>query len=77
MMRTAGTAREAVDLLRSQSYSHVLIYDLGVRLVRDKENAFEVGDWEELERFTEIELQVVQHFDDTYTLYSIPPSSGE
>jgi hypothetical protein len=77
LMRTAGTAQEAADLLRSQDFTHVLIYDLGVRLIRDKENAFEVGDWEELERFQEAELQVVQHFDDTYTLYAVPPFSDE
>ena len=72
LMRTVGDASEVVSLLRAQGFTHVLIYDFGVQLVRDKENMLEPEDWEELERFREEELRVFQQYYDAYTLYKIP-----
>lgn len=77
MMRTVGSAQEVTSILRSEGYTHVLLYDLGVRLVRDTDNLFEPGDWEELERFKNDELQIVKQLADTYTLYAIPLSTQE
>ncbi len=72
LMRTVGEAGEVVSLLRTQGFTHVLIYDFGVQLVRDKDNMLEPEDWEELERFREEELRVLQEYHDAYTLYEIP-----
>ncbi len=72
LMRTIGEAGEVVSLLRSQGFTHVLIYDFGVQLVREKENMLELEDWEELERFRKGELRVLQEYHDAYTLYEIP-----
>ncbi len=77
LMRTTGGASDAVALLQMQGYSHVLIYDFGVQLVRDADNLLESEDWKELDRFREVELRVVQQYRDAYTLYEIPPTARE
>ncbi len=77
LMRTVGGSDEAISLLRSQNYTHVLIYDLGIQLVLSSDNFLEPEDWEELRVFRDEELDVVQNFDGVYTLYKIPPTIDE
>jgi hypothetical protein len=77
LMRTTGGAREVASLLQTQGYTHVLIYDFGVELVRDTDNLLEAHDWEELERFREEELRVVHEYHDAYTLYELFPTTQE
>ncbi len=77
LMRTAGGADEAVSQLRSQNYTHVLVYDLGVQLVLEAANFLEPEDWEELEDFRDDELDFVQVIGGVYTLYEIPPAVDE
>jgi hypothetical protein len=76
-MRTIGDANEIASFLRSQGYSHVLIYDFGVGLVRETNNLLEPEDWEELERFREEQLRLVHEYHDAYTLYEISPTTWE
>ena len=59
------------SLLRSQGFTHVLLYDLGVQLEREWRDSFLPADWEELERFKEEQLQLIESFDAAYTLYAI------
>ncbi|MEJ2551760.1 MAG: hypothetical protein P8Z34_13865 [Anaerolineales bacterium] len=77
LMRTIGDANEIASFLRSQGYSHVLIYDFGVGLVRETNNLLEPEDWEELERFREEQLRLVHEYHDAYTLYEISPTTWE
>ena len=77
LMRTEGTAHDIAALLQSQGFTHVLLYDLGVQLEREVKTIFDVQDWEELERFKEEELQLIQSFDETYSLFALPAASPD
>jgi hypothetical protein len=74
--RTAGDANSIARKLRSQGFTHVLVYDFGIELEREKREQFTPGDWLELANFVESELRIVQKFGQGYTLYRFVGPEG-
>ena len=71
LRRTRGNAAAIADGWRAQGVTHVLLYDLGVRLEVESQSLFEPSDWAELERLKQTELRLLQDFDGVYSLYAV------
>ena len=71
--RTLGEADQISSQLRSENITHVLIYDLGVKMDKDGQPMIKESDWHELERFVNEELVLLESFGDgdAYSLYRL------
>jgi hypothetical protein len=72
--RTLGEADKISSQLRSENVTHVLIYDLGVKMDKDGQPMIKESDWNELELFVHQELILLERFGDgnAYSLYRLP-----
>ncbi len=70
---TLITAEAALAHWQSAGFTHILIYDLGVRFVREQQpdDPFSNADWVELDRLRE-QLQLVENIGGVYSLYQLP-----
>jgi hypothetical protein len=76
LVRTIGDAEAIARNLRSEGFTHVLIYDFGIQLEQEERDQFTPADWLELANFVESELLIVQQFGQGYTLFQFADPQG-
>jgi len=57
--------------LRQAGFSHVLIYDLGARFIRETSTDLTLNQWQALDRFLADHLHLVKQFGDAYLLFAL------
>jgi 4-amino-4-deoxy-L-arabinose transferase-like glycosyltransferase len=72
LLRTGKTPADAIAEWRAQGATHVLIYDWGVRFLREnRDHRFAESDWAALENLRG-RVRLVQTFGEDYSLYALP-----
>lgn len=72
LRRTGKTPAAAIADWKAQGATHVLIYDGGVRFLREhRDQRFVESDWAELDNLRE-QMQRVEKIGDDYSLYALP-----
>lgn len=72
LRRTVGEANAIIMKWKTEGFTHVLLYDAGVKFVQaDPGNAFTDADWVELEVLRS-QLRLVENLGAVYSLYQIP-----
>jgi len=71
LSRKIGSPEAIASEWRESGVSHVLVYDLGVRLEMEGQPLLTEGDWANLARFREQELDLLQTFGSAYSLYEM------
>ncbi|MFC1879682.1 ArnT family glycosyltransferase, partial [Chloroflexota bacterium] len=74
LRRAYGGPDSIADTMRENGITHILIYDAGVRLMRDQHHNEISDDWFVLEEFIENKLVLTRRFDDSYSIYELPSS---
>jgi hypothetical protein len=72
LRRTLGSADDVLARWQAQGFTHVLIYDTGVRFLKTQpDNGYDPADWAELETL-QMWLRLVEQMGDAYSLYAMP-----
>ena len=72
LRRTGKTPASALADWKAQGATHVLIYDRGVKFLRDHgDSRFVESDWIELENLR-VQMRLIEKMGDDYSLYALP-----